>query len=152
MVLARVVARQAVARAGDEVKELGRGVDEVEDLRQQEEHEGFAEVALDADDDEDHAREVAVRVADEYVRWVLVVGEEGEADAEEGEQEEQAEEVAVDGGVGVGCDEVQAVVGDEEQGDDDGLHDFDAVNACKDVDGVGAEDGEGGHVGIVEPA
>lgn len=152
VVLAGVVAGQAVARARDQVEELGRRVDEVEDLRQQEQHEGLAEVALDADDHEDHAREVAVRVADENVRRVLVVGEEGEADAKKGQEEEQAEEVAVDGGVWVGGDEVQTVVGDEEKGDDNGLHHLDAIDACEDVDGIGAENGKGSHVDIVEPA
>ena len=55
----------------------------------------------------------------------------------------------------VGCrvwvcgEQVQAVVEDEEEGDDEGLGDFDAVDASKDVDAVGAEDGYAGHVDII---
>ena len=49
-------------------------------------------------------------------------------------------------GVRVGGQEVEGVVEQEEEGDDEGLGDFDAVYAGEDVDAVGAEDGDGGHV------
>ena len=143
---------QAVARAGDDVEELGRRVEEVGDLGDQQQHEGLAKVAQDADDDEDHAREVAEGVADEDAGRVLVVREEGEADAQEGQEEVQAEQMAVHGGVRVLGREVEGVVEDQQQRDDDGLHDLDPVDAGQDVDGVGAEDGTCRHVEVVEDA
>ncbi len=51
--------------------------------------------------------------------------------------------------VGVGGEEVEAIVEDEEGGDDEGLGDFDAVYAGEDVDAIGAEDGDSGHIYIV---
>lgn len=69
----------------------GRRIEEVADLRDQQKHEGLAEVAQDADDDKDHAGEVAVCVPDEDARRVLVVREECEAHAQEGQEEVQAE-------------------------------------------------------------
>lgn len=66
----RVELREAVPRAGDEVEELRNGVEEVEDLGDEEEEGGFAEVAEDADHGEGHSGEVAERVAHEYFRWI----------------------------------------------------------------------------------
>lgn len=147
--------RQAVPRAGHDAEELGARVEEVEDLRDEGEEQGFAEVAEDADDGEDHTGEVAVRVADEDPGGVPVVPPERRGDADEGEEEVNGEEV------GVCCwmrarrrwrgVERQEVVEEEEDGDDDGLRDFDAVDAGEDVDAVGAEDGDAGHVGVVDP-
>lgn len=49
------------------------------------------------------------------------------------------------------CVEGQYIVCKQKHSDDNGLRDFDAVDTCKDVDAVGAEDGDGGHVGVVQP-
>lgn len=68
-----------MARAWDDVEELGGRVDKVEDLGKEKEDEGLAEVTLDADDDEDHAGKVAVGVSDKDVGGVLVVCEERQA-------------------------------------------------------------------------
>lgn len=115
----RVEPGQAVARAGDDVEQLGRRVKEVGDLRDQQQHEGLAEVAQDADDDEDHAGEVAVRVPDEDARRVLVVREEREAHAQKGQEEIQAEQMAVHRGVWVCGRQVEGVVEDQQERDDD---------------------------------
>lgn len=104
---------QPVARAGDNVEQLGRRVEEVGDLGDQQQHEGLAEVAQDADDDEDHACEIAVRVPDEDAGRVLVVREEREAHAEERQEEVQAEQMAVDGRVRVLGRQVEGVVEDQ---------------------------------------
>lgn len=77
---------------------------------------------------------------------------EGERDADEGEEEVETEEMRVGCWMRVGGEEVEAVVQNEECGDDEGLGDFDAVYAGEDVDGVGAEDGNTGHVNIVKGA
>ena len=50
------------------------------------------------------------------------------------------------------ADKVKGVVDDEEDCYDERLRDFDAVYAGEDVDAVGAEDGDGGHVDVVEEA
>ena len=107
---ARVESGETVARTGDQAEELRGGVDEVEDLRDEEEEERFGEVAEDADDGEDHAGEVAVGVSDEDARGVPVVPPEGERDAEEGEEHVEGEEVRVGGWVRVGDEEVECVV------------------------------------------
>lgn len=146
----RIEPGQPVAWAGDDVEQLGRRVEEVADLRDQQQHEGLAEVAQDADDDEDHAGEVAVCVPDEDARRVLVVREECEAHAQEGQEEVQAEQMAVHCGVRVCGREVESVVEDQEKRDYDGLHDLDPVDSSQYVDRVGAEDGTGRHVDVVE--
>lgn len=143
---------EAVARAGDEAEDLGARVEEVEELGDEQEAERLGEVAEDADDGEDHAGEVAVGVADEDFGRVPVVGEQGEGDADPGEEEVEREEVGVGGRVRVRGEEVEAVVEGDEQGDDDALGDFDAVDAREHVDALGAEHGDAGHVDVVEGA
>lgn len=64
---------QSVPRARHQLEELRDAVEEVEDLRNQEEHERLGEVAEDANGGEHHPREVAVRVAHEDARRVPVV-------------------------------------------------------------------------------
>lgn len=81
-----VEARETVARTGDQTEELRGGVDEVEDLWDEEQEEGFREVTADTYDGEDHAGEVAVGVPYEDFGWVPVVAEESERDADEGEE------------------------------------------------------------------
>lgn len=88
-----------MSRTGDQAEQLGRRVEEVEDLRDDEEQQGFAEVAEDGDDGEHHPREVAVRVAHEDFGWVPVVPPEGQGDADEGEEEVDGEEMRVGGGM-----------------------------------------------------
>ncbi|TFB03297.1 hypothetical protein CCMA1212_004231 [Trichoderma ghanense] len=143
---------QAMARAGDEAEDLGRGVEEVEELGHEEEAERLGEVAEDADDGEDHAGEVAVGVSDEDAGGVPVVAEEGARDADPGEEQVEREEVGVGGRVRVGREKVEAVVEGDEQGDDEALGDFDAVDAGEHVDALRAEHGDAGHVGVVEGA
>ncbi|KAI9742933.1 MAG: hypothetical protein M1818_003663 [Claussenomyces sp. TS43310] len=151
---AGVEAGQTVAGARDKTEELGGRVEEIGDLGQQEEEQGLGEVAEDGDAGEDGAGEVAVGVADENAGGVPIVGDEGEGDAEEGQEEVEGEEVRVGGrvGVGRGRHEVEGVVEDEQGGDDEGLRHLDAVDAGEDVDAVGAEDGDAGHVGVVQVA
>lgn len=50
-------------------------------------------MCLDPDDGEDHAGEVAVGVADENAGGIPIVFEQGEGDAEEGEEQVDAGEV-----------------------------------------------------------
>lgn len=95
-----------MARAGDEAKELGDRVAKVEDLGDHEEQQRLGKVAEDGDDDEHHAGKVAVRVADEDARRVLVVPEQGEGDAEEGQQKIEREQVGVGRRVRVGRHQV----------------------------------------------
>lgn len=147
---ARVEAREAVARARDKTKELGRRVSRVGDLRNEEEAEGLGEVAEDADGGEDHAGEVAVGVADEDAGRVAVMQEESGGDSDPGQQEIEREEVRIGGRVRVRGQEVQGVVEDEEEGDDERLSHFDAVDTGQHVDRLRAEHGDAGHVDVVQ--
>jgi hypothetical protein len=65
-----IESRESMPRTRDEPKQLRDRVQKVEDLREEEEEEGFRKVAEDADDGKRHAGEVAERVADKGVRWV----------------------------------------------------------------------------------
>ncbi len=47
--------------------------------------------------------------------------------------------------------EIEKVIQEDENRDDEGLEDFDAIYSGKDVNAVGAEDGEGSHVDVVDP-
>lgn len=59
-----------MARTGNEVEELGNGVEKVEDLREEEEQECLAVMAEDAHHRERHSGEVAECVAHEHVRRI----------------------------------------------------------------------------------
>jgi hypothetical protein len=48
------------------------------------------------------------------------------------------------------CQQVKRIVQSEEEGDDERLRDFDAIDASEDVDAIWAKDGHGGHVKVVE--
>ena len=74
-----------MARAGNETEKLRGGVDEIKDLRNEEQEQSLAEVSQDANDSEHHPREVAVRVPYEDAGRVPIVPPEGEGDANEGE-------------------------------------------------------------------
>ena len=76
-------------------EKLRGGVDKIENLRDEQEQQGFTEVAQDSDNGKDHAGEVTVRVADENPCRIPVVSPEGEGDADEGEEKVDAEEVGV---------------------------------------------------------
>lgn len=139
-----------MARTRYETEDLGGRVEEVEDLGHEEEAEGFGEVAEDTDDGEDHAGEVAVGVADEDAGRIPVVVEEGAGDTDPGEEEVEREEMGVGGRVGIWCGEVEEIVEGKEEGDNNALGDFDAVDAGEHVDALGAEHGNAGHVEVVE--
>ena len=66
---------QSVSRAWDQSEELWCGVDKVEDLGDEEEEHGLAEVAEDGDHCKRHASEVAVCVTNEHSGGIPVGGE-----------------------------------------------------------------------------
>ena len=68
---------QSVSRAGDQSEELRDGVHKVEDLRDEEEEHGLAEVAEDGDHCKRHASKVAVRVTNKHSGGIPVGGEGG---------------------------------------------------------------------------
>ena len=149
----RVEPRQPVPRTRDHAKQLRGRIDEVEDLRHEEQEERLAEVAHNADDGEDHACEIAVGVAYEDLGRVPIVRPERRRDADEREQQVEREHVRVRCRVRVRHErrEEERVVEDQQKGDDERLRDLDAVDPGQDVDAVGTEDGYGGHVGVVQP-
>lgn len=80
-----------MARAGNETEELRGGVDEIKDLRNEEQEQSLAEVSQDANDSEHHPREVAVRVPHEDPRGEPVVLPQREGDADEREEHVERE-------------------------------------------------------------
>lgn len=73
---------ETVARAGNQAKDLRCRVEEVEDLRNQEETQGLGKMAENTDDGENHSREVAVCVTHENFGGVPVVVQERARDAD----------------------------------------------------------------------
>lgn len=116
-----VEAGEAMAGTGDEAEDLGTRVEKVEDLGDKEETESLGEVTEDTNNGKDHAREVAVGVADENLCGVPVVEEQGAGDAYPGEEEIKGEEMGVGGRVRIRGEEVEAIVEDKEQSNDDAL-------------------------------
>lgn len=109
-------------------------------------------MAENTDNSENHAREVAVGVADKDLGGVPIVVEQGARDTDPGKKEVEGEEVGVGGGVGIGRKEVEAIVKGEEDGDDDALRDLNAIDSGQHVDALGTEHGDAGHVEVVEGA
>jgi len=107
-----VEARQAMARARHDGEDLGSGVDGIEDLREEEQPQGLAEVAEDAVNGEHHAGKVAVRVSNKHLGRVPIVAQERERHGHERKQEVDGEEMRVCGGVRVwrGREEVENIV------------------------------------------
>jgi hypothetical protein len=139
-----------VARAGDEAEDLRARVEEVEDLGDEKKAERLGEMAENTDNGEDHAGEVAVGVADKDLGRVPVVVKQSAGDTDPREEEVKREEMRVSGWVGVRGEEVEAIVKGDEEGDDDALGNFDAVDTREHVDALWAEHGDAGHVDVVE--
>jgi hypothetical protein len=72
-----------VTRARDDVEKLRCRVNEVENLRNEEEYQSLAEVTHDADHGKDHSSKIAVRVSHEDLGGEPVMLEEGEGYSEE---------------------------------------------------------------------
>lgn len=109
-------------------------------------------MAKDADNSKDHAREIAVGIANEDARRVPIVGKEGARYSDPWEKEVQGEEVRVGCWMGIGGKEVEAIVEGEQQCNDNALGNLDPVDACQHVDTLGAEHGDASHVNVVEHA
>lgn len=73
-----IESRQPMARTGDHAEQLGRRVEEIKDLRDDQEQQRFTEVAKDAYDRKNHPCEIAVRVPDEHLCRVPIVPPEGQ--------------------------------------------------------------------------
>ena len=137
-------------RTGYNTEELRSRVDEVEDLRDEQQKQGFGEMPQDSDDGEDHPCEIAVCISHEDARGVPVMPPEGETDAYKRKEHVQREQMGVCCRMRVRCQQVKRIVENEQESDDERLGHFNSVNACKDVDTVWTEDGHGGHVDVVE--
>jgi hypothetical protein len=141
-----------VPRAGDEAENLWAGVEEVEDLRNEEQAQCLGKMSKNTNDSKNHAREVAVGVSDKDLCGIPVVSEQRARDANPREEKVEREEVRVCGRVRIRCEEVKTIVKGEEKGHDQALRDLNAVNASKHVDALGAEHGDTGHVDVVKRA
>jgi hypothetical protein len=79
----------------DDAEELRSGIDEVEDLRDEQEEEGLGEVPEDADHGKYHSSKVAVRVSYEDLGGIPVVKPESQRDTDEGQKHIKREEMRV---------------------------------------------------------
>lgn len=109
-------------------------------------------MAQNACNGESHTGTVAESVADEDFRWELVALEEGQSAQEERNDDGQREHVLVCGvRIAVVAEEdLDDVVDHYEEANNEGLADFDAIDACVNVDSICAENGNIAHVEVVK--
>lgn len=131
-----IEAWEPVARTRNNMEELRDRVHKIERLRQEQQPKRLTEMPQYPVNRENHACEVAVRIPHKDLGGIPVVEPESGRDADEGEEQVYGEEVGVCGRMRGGCEggEVEDVVYEDEDCDDEGLGDFDAVYACEDVD------------------
>ena len=79
--------REAVPWAINNAEELGCGIDEVDNLRDEKKQQCLREMPQDSDNSKDHPGEIAVCVAHEDAGGIPIVRPERETDADEGEEE-----------------------------------------------------------------
>mmetsp|Transcript_6929 Transcript_6929/g.16698 ORF Transcript_6929/g.16698 Transcript_6929/m.16698 type:complete len:405 (-) Transcript_6929:244-1458(-) len=144
-----VEARQPVPRAWHKLEELRRRVQEVEDLRREEEEERLAEVAQDASDAEGHASKVSERVANKHLRGVPVEGEQRKRGRHQREHQVGREEVPLLDRALLRLGQLHEIVQQEGESKDQRLPRLEPVHASENIDGVGAEAGEEHHVDLV---
>jgi hypothetical protein len=84
-------------RTRHQLEKLREGDEEIRDLGEEKEAEGFGEVPVHPNDCKCHAGEITECVTDEGLGGVKVVVEEAEDDADEGEDEGEGEDL---GGAG----------------------------------------------------
>lgn len=134
-----------MSRTWDNVEKLRCGVDEVEDLRDEEKHQSLAEVTHDAYHSEDHAGKVTVCVSYKHLGREPVVLEKCKRYSEERQQKVDREQVRVSCWVECGRrgNQIKCVVQEDQQCDDNRLSNFDSVDTSKDVDAVRTENGNG---------
>lgn len=80
-------------RTRDELEKLREGDEEIRDLGEEEEAEGFGEVPVHPNNGKGHAGEITEGVTDEGLGGIEVVVEEAEDDADEGEDEGEGEDL-----------------------------------------------------------
>lgn len=66
----RIVFGQSMAGTGNKVEELRHRIEEIQDLRQEEQKHRFAEMSQDAHNGKRHSGEIVKRVPHKYLRWV----------------------------------------------------------------------------------
>ena len=137
-------------RTGYNTEELRSRVDEVEDLRDEQQKQGFGEMPQDSDNGEDHPCEIAVGISYEDARGVPVMPPERETDAYERKEHVQREQMGICCRMRIRCQQVQRIVQNEQESDDDRLRHFNSVYTSEYVDTVWTEDSHGGHVDVVE--
>jgi hypothetical protein len=83
---------QSVSGARQELKQLRNRVQKVQDLWYEEHQQRLAEVRMDTNNSEGHAREVAVSVSHEYLRGEPVVAQQTQRGADEGQDHQHGEQ------------------------------------------------------------
>lgn len=91
-----------MARARQQAEELRCRVDEVENLRNEQEKQGFAEMTQYPHNCKNHASKVAIRISHKHLSRVPVVRQKCDRDANEGKKEVQREEMRISRRVRIG--------------------------------------------------
>lgn len=134
-----------MSRAWDYVEKLRCRVDEVENLGDEEKNQSLAEVTHDTHHSKDHAGEVTVCITYKHLGREPVVLEESKGHSQERQQKVDREQVRISCWVECGRrrNQIKCVIQEDQQCDDNRLGNLDSVDASKDVDAVGTEDGNG---------
>lgn len=112
-----VVLGEAMSRAVHDTNELRNRKEEVDELRNEEQHESLREVALDGGNSEGHSGEISEGIADERLRRVRIEVRQSKYAAEEGEHEVQAVHVLL----GARAAQFDKVVDEHRHSNDDSL-------------------------------
>lgn len=100
-----------------ETNELRNGKEEVEELRNEEEHERLGKVTLDGSDSKGHSGKVGERISDEGLSRIGVEVRQSQNASQEGEHEIQAVHVLL----GARSSQLNVVVGQNGERNDDSL-------------------------------
>mmetsp|Transcript_10647 Transcript_10647/g.26474 ORF Transcript_10647/g.26474 Transcript_10647/m.26474 type:complete len:245 (+) Transcript_10647:641-1375(+) len=139
-----------MAWARNELEQLRHRVDEVENLRHEEEEDSLRVVSKDGCDGERHSSEVAVRISDEYLRRVPIMSKQRQRSEEEGHhQVERKKIVIMQRALGPSV-QLNSVVENHGRGDHDRLTHLEAVHTGENVDRVGAEDCQRCHENVIQ--
>lgn len=112
-----VVNGKAMSGAVHDANELGNRKEEVDELRNEEKHQGLGEVALDGGNSESHSGEISEGITDEGLRRVGIEVSQSQNATKEGEHEVDAVHVLL----GARSAELNVVMRQDRQGNDDSL-------------------------------
>lgn len=144
---------QAVAWTVHDAQKLWKAKNEVDELWDEEEHHGLAEVSQNAHHGERHASAVAESVTHKHFRREAVLLEESQGAKKEWDHDGKGVHMVLMDLRGVGIlwqGDFDDVVNYDKAADDEALSDLKSIDSSINVDSVSAENGNVSHVEVVQ--